>query len=513
MTAPAGVTQSETSEDRFASHVASLAQQVHGSERLLEYCDERHPAYLDQPASAISRMRGWVLLALSRGKPFPDAALPFILEELESPRDPYLLTVAAASLRSCTAPPPSLAGPLLQALLNAKGGETPIDLASYGGFGDSSRTSPMREIVAAIARMGSLTVPLAAELDAILQARAAAPEVLREIELVLAKCGGSATSCCPSLPESWGLFRWMPSDRGSSKSLEQVVLEDHVGRRRVYREWFEGHPTILVFFYTRCDNPLKCSLTVAKLGRVQKILEARGLNAIRTAAITYDTDYDTPERLFKYGKNRGMHIDEQNALLRATEGFDALQRHFSLGVSFFDSLVSRHKIEVFVLDAMGNIAASFQRLAWSEDKIVDEAAAILTAPASPNRILASVSPIAGLAALVLPKCPMCWATYMSFLGVTGMVAHPTTFALKATALVMLALHLSIMLWRVRTAGWKLAQIVSMAGAAAVATSLAMTDPIAGLIPLGVGLMLLSSLLTVVQLRPTAASRPSQKSVT
>ena len=37
-----------------------------------------------------------------------------------------------------------------------------------------------------------------------------------------------------------------------------------------------GHPTIVVFFYTRCDNPLKCTLTITKLGQMQRALEARG---------------------------------------------------------------------------------------------------------------------------------------------------------------------------------------------------------------------------------------------
>ena len=38
-----------------------------------------------------------------------------------------------------------------------------------------------------------------------------------------------------------------------------------------FKDFFHGQPSIVVFFYTRCDNPMKCSLTVAKLARVQAI--------------------------------------------------------------------------------------------------------------------------------------------------------------------------------------------------------------------------------------------------
>jgi protein SCO1/2 len=62
----------------------------------------------------------------------------------------------------------------------------------------------------------------------------------------------------------------------------------------------------VVFFYTRCDNPNKCSLTVTKLARLQKsIVEEQLEGLLRTAAITYDPAYDLPPRLKAYGDNRG----------------------------------------------------------------------------------------------------------------------------------------------------------------------------------------------------------------
>ena len=53
----------------------------------------------ERGAAAIVRMRGWVLLAMARAG-VSDAALVFVLEELDTGIDPYLVAAAARALRS-----------------------------------------------------------------------------------------------------------------------------------------------------------------------------------------------------------------------------------------------------------------------------------------------------------------------------------------------------------------------------------------------------------------------------
>ena len=145
-----------------------------------------------------------------------------------------------------------------------------------------------------------------------------------------------------------------------------------------FDEFFVGQPSIVVFFYTRCDNPFKCSLTVTKLARVQGLLAARGLAVgSQTAAITYDPAYRSPNRLSTYGKNRGVRMDARNRMLRAVDGNERLRAHFALGVSFIESLVNRHRIEAYVLDREGRIAASFERVRWDEHEVVNRAVEVL----------------------------------------------------------------------------------------------------------------------------------------
>jgi protein SCO1/2 len=64
---------------------------------------------------------------------------------------------------------------------------------------------------------------------------------------------------------------------------------------------------------------------------------------------------------------------DKSPVLRAIEGNDALREHFELGVNFIESLVNRHRIEVYILDTEGRIAVSFERLHWDEEQIVTSA--------------------------------------------------------------------------------------------------------------------------------------------
>jgi protein SCO1/2 len=207
-------------------------------------------------------------------------------------------------------------------------------------------------------------------------------------------------------------------------------------------------------------------LTVTKLARLQKLLAERPLDGrICTAAITYDPEFDLAERLRGYGGSRGMRMDGDNRLLRAVEGIEPLRKYFRLGVNFIQSIVNRHRVELYVLDAAGRIAASFERIQWDENEVLERVATLLakdsisTAARSPHSIendnkektytaktssfvaaTRSVSSahesggstLRGLPALSIlsvaiaffPKCPVCWAAYLSVFGIAGLEQLP-----------------------------------------------------------------------------------------
>jgi protein SCO1 len=279
---------------------------------------------------------------------------------------------------------------------------------------------------------------------------------------------------------------WAVGSRRGCESVELTVFEDHEGALITFGEFFRGYPSIVVFFYTRCDNPLKCSLTVTKLARIQKLLEARGLaDQIRTAAITYDPEFDLSERICGYGRNRGVRMDAGHRMLRATGGIDALRRHFKLGVNFIESLVNRHRVEAYVLDAEGRIAESFERIHWDERHVVDRAidvskekrdgaAGVVSTPPDPSASRRTVAPmfgaVASLGVAFFPKCPFCWAGYLSLFGVAGLNQIPYCPWLQPVLIAVMLINLSSVWLRGRITGRMSGFYLVSAGALAIVAS-------------------------------------------
>jgi protein SCO1/2 len=184
------------------------------------------------------------------------------------------------------------------------------------------------------------------------------------------------------------------------------------------------------------------------LAAVQRLLTDKGIpDKIQIAAITYDPGFDLPDRLRIYAQERGLRLGPSCRVFRSTQ-LNMLRDHFGLGVSFLGSLVNRHRIEVFLLDSQGRIAARFERLRWKPEDVVARAVKLeresTTAPIARS---ATSMVLSSIAMLLLPKCPACWAAYASLAGVAGSAAIPLPvvrallFAICAASFVILVLRI------------------------------------------------------------------------
>jgi protein SCO1 len=518
MAAMAEAFASEASEDSFAALVDALAADPARRGELVGLLREDHPVYDQRGAATVVRMRGWVLLALARIG-LPDAALLYVLEELDAGVDAYLVAAAARALRSYREPDAAFAPFLTRALGNIRYHDEPVSFEGYGEYAAGSNgTSPVREVLAALAWLGPRARGSLADLEAVrAQPRGLSRKRLADLDQALdaIRAGDreAGTEECCALPGGLtSTFSWARGSRRDTGPVEATVFEDQEGTVASFQELFRGHPTIVAFFYTRCDNPLKCSLTVTKLARVQKLLAERGLaGRVHTMAITYDPLYDIPERLLRYGQSRGLRLDAGHRMLRATSGFDALRRHFQLGVSFVESLVNRHRIEVFVLDAEGRIAASFERLHWDEQRVVERAAEVLEEkaeePAPPARRKAA-SPVLGtlasLGVAFFPKCPVCWAAYLSLFGVASLERVPYSPWLQPVLAAVMLINLASLWFRGRSTGRMGGFYLAAAGALAIFAS-RVGAGLEGAAVWGVGLTVAGSVVSVWR-RKKAAPR-------
>jgi cytochrome oxidase Cu insertion factor (SCO1/SenC/PrrC family) len=374
------------SESQFAALVDALAADPDRRSDLADLLREDQPLYRERGAATIVRMRGWVLLAMARVG-LTDAGLIFVLEELDTGIEPYLVATAARALRSYPHPGESLAPFVMRALTNIRYRDQPVSFESYGDYAVSSTgTSPAGELLATLTWLGPHARGVLPALEAL---RAQPGGLSRKLRLDIDRAlhalrrahpaGELAPSTCCVPPSDVGQENSRPSKaRRDGGPIESIVFEDHDGAQVTFKKFFQGGPSIVVFFYTRCDNPFKCSLTVTKLARIQKLLEAAGVaEQICTAAITYDPAFDLPQRLRLYGQNRGVRLDARHRMLRTPDGIDRLCDYFELGVNFVESLVNRHRIEVYILDRHGRVAASFERLHWDERQAVTRAIDLL----------------------------------------------------------------------------------------------------------------------------------------
>jgi protein SCO1/2 len=333
--------------------------------RLLELLAEDCPAHAGHSAAATARVRAEALVALGAAG-LPDAALAFVVEELESGGEPVLVAAAARAARGRRPPDPRLARPLLQALRNMAGRDDVVTLGGHArGPGTVGRTTPLLEV---LATLQELELPGEARQELRRLARTEGPLFGEAVRAVLEDLAAAPGHCCGG-----GMPATPALDDGRQPDPEpvprEVQVEDQDGQRVVLADFLTRAPTVVAFFYTRCDNPRKCSLTITSLGELCRDLGDR-LGSVQVAAVTYDPGFDIPARLLRYGRDRGLPFGPAVRMFRAVSGWDLLRAHFGLRVGYTASVVNRHGIELFLLDD-GRVVRTWARTRWTPADVAE----------------------------------------------------------------------------------------------------------------------------------------------
>jgi hypothetical protein len=109
-------------------------------------------------------------------------------------------------------------------------------------------------------------------------------------------------------------------------------------------ELLSGRTTVLAFFYTRCMNPRKCSLTITRLAALAATTSALEPGIL---AMSYDPEFDVPSRLLRYGSERGFPFGENARFVRAIDGWQDLRAMLGLRVGYGPVTVNEHARELF----------------------------------------------------------------------------------------------------------------------------------------------------------------------
>lgn len=353
-----------TAISELLERIAGLARQEDGADALVALLPEQSPVYDGLGSGETERARAHIFAALA-DQALPAAALPFILEELETGADPAATAAAAMALRGAPGPVADAEALLLKAANRLAVADSPFPL----GPGTA-----LQEVLATLAGLPSAGKASVAALEQMLAGGTLSAVVRVQAQQTLA---GLRTRAASPPPSCCATKAGRPAAEPAPLDGRRVRLQDQSGAHLVFADFFGAEPSVLAFFYTKCMNPERCSLTVTKLGRLQARLAALGLaERVRVAAISYDPDYDQPQRLSDYGTQRGFRFDARNRFFRTEGPVEPLRAHFDLGVGYGPSTVNRHRLELFVLDAQGALAASFTRRLWDEEEVVDTVAAL-----------------------------------------------------------------------------------------------------------------------------------------
>ena len=341
---------------------------------------EQSPIYAGRSSNDAERLRGYILASFETTG-LPTSALPVVIEELENGFNPYVLAAAAKAVRGASDLPDAIAGLLLAAVDRIRGSDDLVNFDLRAAPAAGAPVTALMELFRTLAWLGPRANGAQAPLAEMLGRQPACFSAQVNAEIMIALAAVSAgdkqaqAHCCAAHPATISFTAETPS---GGVDIETTELQDQDGTVFSFADFFPGRPSVLTFFYSRCMNPNKCSLTITKLARLQQRIRNEGLQDLfNVAAISYDPGFDLPARLRFYGANRGMSFDDRSRLLRTTGPFEPFQRWLDLGVGYGSTTVNQHRLDIVILDAAGHPRASAVRVQWDE---ADVLAALKTLP-------------------------------------------------------------------------------------------------------------------------------------
>ena len=159
------------------------------------------------------------------------------------------------------------------------------------------------------------------------------------------------------------------------REVPGFTLTDQDGRA-VSLSSFRGHVIALTFIYTRCPLPDYCPRMITNLQAIERRFPERVGRDLVLAAITFDPQYDTPERLKEYARafqadGPGWHF--------LTGSLDDVSRVCAMfGVEFWaeEGLIT-HTLQTVVIDRDGKLVASVEGKDYSAKQLTDLVSAVV----------------------------------------------------------------------------------------------------------------------------------------
>ncbi len=167
------------------------------------------------------------------------------------------------------------------------------------------------------------------------------------------------------------LSPWLATSERQPFDLDYNVTDQN-GRSLKLAD-LKGKPWVLSWMYTRCPDPNMCPLVTVKFANLQREVAAAGIAGdVRLVLISYDPSYDTPERLKRYGEQRGIKFEMQpeTLMLRADlNQFRALLSEFQIHFKPSTTGQFSHGYELILVDDQGRFVRDHQGNIWDNAQV------------------------------------------------------------------------------------------------------------------------------------------------
>ena len=395
--------------DRYTDHkvIAGLVTDVRKSgvhstitsEIISSMLSYQAEIYQDRDKWEVLRLRSYVLLTLGEIG-FPDSAIPILEDALAyvDERMNVLEVASAVKVVGNLGVQGSRFGESIISAYNRVFADEEFSLNRYElGFSKDEATTTQIEIIRSLGKICNKKDDYAMKfLNSVLGSsgdfgidKRVITEARRSLDIILQKKSEKGflknlsrfCSCNKKKQsvETPGIFNGIENDPYiEAKDRKEVInknisLTDHDGIKKKFTELID-RPTLLTFFYTRCQNDAKCSATISQLASLQNHLNSLSLNnKVRLVAITFEPQHDSPDLLKRYLTDRGVKLgSEAMAIKLDTEGHQALMEELLVPVGYNSGWVNGHGIEAVLLDKDKRIVRKYNSLFWNTSELLSD---------------------------------------------------------------------------------------------------------------------------------------------
>ena len=166
--------------------------------RLVELLAEQSPRYAGRTSNEAERLRG-ELLASFETAGLPTEAIPFMLEELETGRNPSTVAAAGRALRGAATIPAEAPELLVAAIARLRGSDDVVSFAPFApGVADAHGATALAELAATLAVLGPGAKHAIPAVQALLEGEGFSTAVRAELALALDALRGTEApaGCC-----------------------------------------------------------------------------------------------------------------------------------------------------------------------------------------------------------------------------------------------------------------------------------------------------------------------------